>query len=112
MLTSLSLRGRAFFFRDYPLETFASIGVRYSLLDLRNAAEKPGYVIGNASYSGLGLEAGAGVLVDLFEGYRCRLDALFLYGATSSGTAFGSSLDQGPRLLGGSLELSIERYFF
>jgi len=110
-LTSLALRGRSSFFRLDPLEAFALVGLRYSLLELKNAAEEPGWIIGDASYSGLGAELGVGGAVGLPFDLKARLGWTFLLGITSSGSAFGSSLEENPWFFGGSLELGVERTF-
>jgi hypothetical protein len=110
-LTSLALRGRSSFFRWDPLEAFALVGLRYSLLELKNAAEEPGWIIGDASYSGLGAELGVGGAVGLPFDFKVRLGWTFLLGITSSGSAFNSALDENPWFFGGSLELGVERTF-
>jgi hypothetical protein len=110
-LTSLALRGRSSFIRWDPLEAFALVGLRYSLLELKNAAEEPGWIIGDASYSGLGAELGVGSAVGLPFDFKARLGWTFLLGITSSGSAFNSALDENPWFFGGSLELGVERTF-
>lgn len=109
--SALGVDARVQFLKDLPVQPFLVLGLHYFLLELKNAAEAPGFVIGNAAFSGLGLDLGLGASYDLPWGFTVCARVLFRPALTTGGSAFDSALDPSPALSGATLRFGSEYYF-